>query len=303
MAQAGFRSFVFSTLVAFGALAHPAWAQQPPRPEIPVERPADRTTQVVLAQDATETREELESILKRMPPSVGRVLRMDPSLMRNQAYLASYPALGNFLQQHPEIVNNPGYFLENVRIELWYPPSPRDRQSDVVNLWRNTIEGFTILIVFVVVSAGVLWIIKSVLDWRRWTRTSRVHAEVHNKLLDRFTANEDLLTYIQTPAGQKFLESAPLPLESPARPTWAPYTRILWSMQAGVVFAAAGIGLLFVSGRVIEEVSQLLFAVGVLALAVGAGFVVSAAASLLLSQRLGLLSDPATREHSGPTGA
>lgn len=294
MAQAGFRSFVFSTLVAFVALAHPAWAQQP-KPETPVERQSP--TQVVLSQDASETREEFEGILKRLPPSVGRVLRLDPSLMRNQAYMAPYPALGNFLQQHPEVVNNPGYYLENVRIELWFPPSPRDRQSEAVGLWRNTIEGFTILVVMLVVTSGVLWILKSVLEWRRWTRTSRVQAEVHNKLMDRFTANEDLLAYIQTPAGQRFLESAPLPLESPVRPMAAPYTRILWSMQAGVVFAAAGMGLLYVSGHVIEEVAQVLFAVGVLALAVGAGFVVSAAASFLLSQRLGLLA-PAGREHA-----
>jgi hypothetical protein len=79
---------------------------------------------------------------------------------------------------------------------------------------------------------------------------------------------------------------------------FAPYSRILWSTQAGLVFAAAGIGLLYVAGQVIEEVSQLLFAVGVLALAVGVGFVVSAVASLLLSQRLGLMTSSATREHS-----
>jgi hypothetical protein len=67
----------------------------------------------------------------------------------------------------------------------------------------------------------------------------------------------------------------------------------------GVVLAAGGLGLLFVSNRVIEEVAQPLFAIGVLALTVGAGFVVSAAASFLLSRRLGLF-EPALppREHS-----
>ena len=69
-----------------------------------------------------------------------------------------------------------------------------------------------------------------------------------------------------------------------------------------VELAAAGLGLLFVSGRVIQEVSEVFFAVGVLALAVGVGFVVSAAASLLLSQRLGLLGAGSAREHSGTTG-
>jgi hypothetical protein len=301
MAQAGVRPFLFSTLVALGSVVQPAMAQQPPRTEPGVERQQERT--VVLSQDASETREEFEALLKRLPPAVGRVFRLDASLMRNPNYLTTYPALNTFLQQHPEIVNNPGYYLENVRLELWNPPMPRDRQSEVLSLWRNTIESFTILTVILIISAGVLWIVKSVLEWRRWTRTSRIQSEVHTKLMDRFTANEDLLAYIQTPAGQKFLESAPLSVDQPAKPISAPFSRILWSIQAGVVFAAAGLGLLFVSGRVIEEVSQLLYAVGVLVLAVGAGFIVSAAASLLLSQRLGLLPGTAAREHSGPTGA
>ena len=46
------------------------------------------------------------------------------------------------------------------------------------------------------------------------------------------------------------------------------------------------------SGRVIQEIAQPIFAFGVLALTVGAGFIVSAAASFVLSRRLGLF-DPA----------
>ncbi|HJX29810.1 MAG TPA: hypothetical protein VJ885_18055 [Thermoanaerobaculia bacterium] len=41
---------------------------------------------------------------------------------------------------------------------------------------------------------------------------------MHNKILDRFNTTEQLLEYIRTPAGSKFLESAPIPLhvERPA---------------------------------------------------------------------------------------
>jgi hypothetical protein len=277
--------------------ASSAWAQVE-RSQVPT--PVAQT--VAIAQDARETREEFEGLLRRLPPSVGRVLRLDPSLMRNPAYLQPYPALATFLQQHPDVLNNPSYYLENVQVQLWYPPEPRDPRSDAINMWRNVMQDVTMIFVFLIVSAGVLWIIRSVLDHRRWARTSKVQTEVHTKLLDRFTANEDLLAYIQTPVGSRFLESAPIPLEAPARPVGAPYTRILWSLQAGLVLAAAGFGFLFVSGRVIDEVSQVFFAVGVLALAVGVGFVVSAAASLLLSQRLGLLGAGSAREHSGATG-
>ncbi len=268
-----------------------------------VERaPAPAPQAVAIAQDARETREEFEGLLRRLPPSVGRVLRLDPSLMRNPAYLQPYPALATFLNQHPDVLNNPSYYLENVQMQLWYPPEPRDPRSDAISMWRNVIQDITMVFVFLIVASGLLWIIRSVLEYRRWLRTSRVQTEVHTKLLDRFTANEDLLAYIQTPVGRRFLESAPIPVEAPARPVGAPYTRILWSLQAGLVLAAAGFGFLFVSGRVIDEVAQVFFAVGVLALAVGVGFVVSAAASLLLSQRLGLLDAGSAREHSGASG-
>ena len=302
MMQAGSRFLAFGAFLAVTALGSVSsvWAQPVERTQVPV--PTQQT--VAIAQDARETREEFENMLRRMPPSVGRVLRLDPSLMRNPAYLQPYPALAAFLQQHPDVVNNPAYYLENVSLQLWYPPEPRDPRSDAIGMWREVVENTSMMVVFLIVATGLLWIIRSVLEYRRWQRASKVQAEVHSKLMDRFTANEDLLAYIQTPVGRRFLESGPLPAEAPApaRPVGAPYMRILWSVQAGLVLAAAGFGLLFVSGRVIDEVAQVFFAVGVLALAVGVGFVVSAAASLLLSQRLGLLGAGSAREHSGVTG-
>jgi len=127
---------------------------------------------------------------------------------------------------------------------------------------------------------------------------------VHTKLLDRFSSNEDLMAYMQTPAGRRFLESAPIPLEGPSRAVAAPLSRILWSLQAGVVLAVASLGILFISNRVVEEIAQPLFAIGVLVLALGTGFIVSAAASYVLSKRLGLLDAPApAREPAGITGA
>lgn len=300
MSHAPLRSSPLAALALAGFLGYssPASAQQP------VEQSASqpRSGPVTVSQDARETRQELEAILKRLPPGVGRVLRMDPSLMRNQSYLVTYPTLAAFLQQHPEIVNNPGYYLENVNAYLWEPPQQPDARTEGIRMWREVMEMLAIGFVFTAIGGVVLWLVKSVLDHRRWQRTFKMQSEAHAKLLDRFTANEDLLAYIQTPVGRRFLESAPLPIASAAQPPAAPFNRILWSGQAGLVLAAGGLGLLFVSRRAIEEVAQILFAGGVLALALGVGFVASAAASFLLSRRLGLLS-PMPREHSDPTGA
>ena len=69
----------------------------------------------------------------------------------------------------------------------------------------------------------------------------------------------------------------------------APFNRILWSVQAGIVLAAAGLGLWFAKNGVIEEVAQPLQVVSILAVALGIGFVASAFASYALSQKLGLV--------------
>jgi hypothetical protein len=271
----------------------------------PVERQADPSPapqQVVVAQDqdARETREKLEELLKKLPPAVGRVLRTDPTLMANESYMATYPALAAFIRQHPEIRSSPGYFFEHVGPnEFWNPSGPETRQDQVVRIWNDILQFFAVAGVFTGITFALIWIIRTLVEYRRWHRVSKIQTEVHNKLLDRFQANEELLAYMQTPAGRRFLESAPLPLDTPVRPVGAPFSRILWSVQIGVVIAAGALGLLFVSGRVIEEVAQPLFAIGVLALALGAGFVVSAAASFLLSRRLGLFDLPAgPREHN-----
>ncbi len=136
-----------------------------------------------------------------------------------------------------------------------------------------------------------MWLIKTLIEHRRWTRLSKIQTDVHTKLLDRFSSNEDLLAYIQTPAGRKFLESAPIPLETP-RSIGAPLGRILWSVQVGAVLGVGGIGLLIVAGRTVDEVREPLGALGVVAVALGIGFLISAAMAYVISQRLGLFAQP-----------
>ena len=247
-------------------------------------------------------RTDFEALLKRLPPAVGRVMRIDPSLMRNEAYLAPYASLAAFLQHTRRSYRTPATIWSTSSTSSGTRASPRTRAREAVRIVqqhaagsRQSCSGWQRP------RFALLWIIKTLVDYRRWYRTSKVQTEVHTKLLDRFTSNEDLMAYMQTPSGRRFLESAPIPIEGPTRSVGAPLSRILWSLQAGVVLAVAGLGILFVSGRVIEEVAQAVFALGVLVLALGAGFVVSAAASFLLSRRLGLLDAPtgAARAHRG----
>lgn len=274
-------------LLVLTGLSVSASAQPLAQPE---RQPAPQQVFVGQDADARETREKLEDLIRRLPPAVGRVLRTDPSLLSNEGYLANYPSLGAFLKQHPEVRATPGFFFEHIGpAEFWRqdPPDP-----PAVQLWREFMQAAAIGAVFLTVTGALIWIIRTLVEYRRWHRTSKVHTEVHNKLLDRFSSNDDLMAYMQTPAGRRFLESAPVSLDAPARPVGAPLSRILWSVQVGIVLAAGAIGLLYISGGVDPEVSQPFFALGVLTLALGVGFVVSAGASVLLSKRMGLLEPP-----------
>jgi hypothetical protein len=245
--------------------------------------------------DADQTRDRLNQLLEKYPPALGRVLKLDPSLLGNQAYLAPYPALAAFLAQHQEIAHNPAYFLERVSTSGY--PSYSDPQQQRRENLSGLISGFFSFLVFLVVTGVLVWLIRLAVTHRRWNRLSKVQFEVHSKLLDRFSSNDELLAYVQTPAGRKFLESAPIPLQEESPSMAAPFSRILWSVQAGVVLAIAGLGVLYVSSRFIDETAQFFMVVGVVTLALGAGFIVSAVAAYVLSRRLGLLDRPAA-EHA-----
>ena len=110
-----------------------------------------------------------------------------------------------------------------------------------------------------------------------------------------------MLAYIQLPAGANFLQSSPITLDAAPRSLGAPLGRILRSIQGGVILIAGGIGLQVVSGRVADSASQPLHALGVLAIALGLGFVISAIISFVISRRLGLI-EPSSPSRAEPPG-
>jgi hypothetical protein len=241
-------------------------------------------------QDADSVRDHFTEMLRRDAPSLGQILRLDPSLMSREDYLTPYPNVQAFLKQHPEIVRNPSYYLAAFSSNYYYQDS-RSRA------WEDIMTGFFVFVIMVTILGALGWLIRMAVDYRRWGRLAKVQAEVHTKLLDRFTGNEELLSYVKSPAGAKFLESAPINLDGGPRQMTAPFNRILFSMQAGVVLAAAGIGMNIVSRRVDQDAADPVYMISVLLLSVGIGFFASAGLSFLLSRRLGLIN----QEHLGST--
>jgi hypothetical protein len=238
--------------------------------------------------DARQLRERFYEVLDNYPPNLGRVLKLDPSLMNNESYLSAYPAVATFLAEHPGVSRNPGYFLERITVlteETW-GMDERSRQR------RETAEllaGIAAFVAFLIVTSVVVWVIRAIIENRRWNRVSKTQYDVHSRLLERFATNEELLAYIQTPVGRRFLESGPAPVPGSAQPVSAPFSRILWSVQVGIILLAAGGGLLMLSRKVQADAGVFFTVFGVLALTLGAGFMASGAASWALSKRLGLL--------------
>jgi hypothetical protein len=245
-------------------------------------------------QTAEQTRDQLDRLFDNYPPAVARVFKLDPTLMNNPAYLAPYPLLAAFLSEHPEIAHNPGYFLEHVNNPNYDYNDPKRQQRQEM---LAVLAGLGVFFAFLVIMGVATWVIRLVVTHRRWNRVSKVQFETHSKILDRFTSNDELLAYVQTPAGRRFLESAPIPAQDLQQTIAAPLSRILWSVQAGIVLLVVGIGLLQVSGRFIDEPAQFLTVIGVLTLSLGGGFIVSAIAAYALSRKLGLL-DPPAAEHA-----
>jgi hypothetical protein len=273
-------------LVAQERRSPAAQAAQPPA-ATPVEQLRAPRAQRI---DAETTRQALMQVLAKHPPSVGRVLKADSSLMRNETYLSAYPELRDFLAEHPEVPQNAGYYLETVHFYGDTSRPPATRREELMDSFLSAILGFAAA----GVSLGTLvWLIRTTLTQRRWNRLSKIQAEVHTKLMDRFSSNDELLTYIQTPSGRRFLESGPSPLQEEAPAIAAPFSKILWSLQVGAVLLVTGLGFLFLSGRAIEEARDFFYIAGCMSASLGAGFGVSAAAAYFLSRRLGLIDRPA----------
>ena len=150
------------------------------------------------------------------------------------------------------------------------------------------LDDFGGFLIFLVITMSILWIVRSALEHRRWHKMVKVQTETHTKLLDKFGSSQEMLTYMDSEAGRRFLETAVFDSQN-KRSIALPYGRILWSVQIGVIAGVMGIGLLYLRGKVDADADMGLLIFGTMLSTLGLGFLVSGGVSYLLANFMGLL--------------
>lgn len=248
-------------------------------------------------KDLAAIQEELIKLL-RMSPTLTTVVARDPSLLSNQDYVShNNPELARFLQAHPEIARNPDFYLftnmnegngtpsEALERKVW-PELPVEHRSPVV---QELISDGAPLLVFLCVLSALLWLTHVVLENRRWGRIFKLQTEVHGKLMDKFGSSQELLSYMNTEVGKRFLEAAPIPVGfERSQPVPSPVARVLTPLQIGVVMTLLGLGFFFLCHSIPDAATPLLV-LGVVVLMPGLGFIISAGITWVLARHLGLM--------------
>ena len=248
------------------------------------------------------TRDELWMILQQYPPRLADVLKLDPTLLANETYMAPFPEVRTFIQRHPEVARDPEYFfgsIPNELAELKRRANEAELRAQYGRRNNSAAEAiFDVLIpgaIFFAVVGVLIWFIKRIQEHRQWLRVWRTQSEAHSKLLDRMTSNEDLLTYLNTPAGKRFFEASGPPIEAAQPRASVPVGRIIWSVQAGLLLLLFGISLRFVYGdsRLSPDDLVTLNILSVIGIGLGVSFILGAVASFMISAKLGLIDQPA----------
>lgn len=258
-------------------------------------------------RDVANTQTELIKLL-RLSPTLTTVIARDPSLLSNQEYVAkNNPQLAEFLTSHPEVARNPDFYLfthmnrdgggpdEALERAVW-PDVYRMQRRTGFDEFMNDLPPVIALGAFLIAAA---WTLRLFVENRRWSRIFTLQNDVHSKLIDKFSASQELAAYMETDAGKRFLEAAPIPVNfgTDQRVPNA-VARVLTPIQIGVVLVLLGIGFLLLR-HAGPDMETPMLVLGTVILMPGIGFIISAGITWVLASRLGLM--PPRSE--GPYGA
>ncbi len=156
---------------------------------------------------------------------------------------------------------------------------------------RDVMMMLTILSGFV----ALFWVVLSTI---RRVKVARMQSEVHSKLVEKIGSGQDFSSFLNSEAGRQLADSLFYEQHRSHAPNFEaqhdPYGRILRSIHTGVILLALGIAFLTLGTQFTKADDGFFFDsfffFGDLAVALGAGFLISSWVSYRLSKKFGLIN-------------
>jgi hypothetical protein len=237
--------------------------------------------------------------LLRVSPQLANVVSSDPSLLSNVDYVSrSNPELAQFLTQHPEVTRNPSFYLfQELRqpgqkdYDILEPKEGFERHDrDTRPISDRLLQDIAPLVALAIFALATMWLVRLLMESRRWKRVFTEQSAIHGKLIDKMANSQELLGYMETDAGKRFLEVTPITTEAASQRMPNVVSRILSTTQVGVVLTLLGAGLLGLRNSVGDGGTAMLV-LGVVALMPGLGLMLSAGLTWVMARKLSLLGD------------
>lgn len=146
-------------------------------------------------------------------------------------------------------------------------------------------EAIAVTLIFVGIPWVLGWIFRTYLNHVQFMKVLQLRAENNARLLDRFGSDAAFLDYLKSDAQQKMFEVRP---PEPRMP--APYMRMLTTIQIAFLLLSAGGACLFIRGYMFEGDKDAFLFLGTIAVALGLGSLLSAAAAFVVARMWGPLN-------------
>ncbi len=121
------------------------------------------------------------------------------------------------------------------------------------------------------------WVVWVVLEWRK----IKHKRGIQDKIVDKFDNVQELNDFLQTEAGENFLKFLRIN-------GFGVRDKLLSSTTRGIILTILGIAFLIISQIYADEM-KILITIGIVIMALGAGFLVSTIISYQLSKKWGLI--------------
>jgi hypothetical protein len=298
---------ILKSLILTTALAFPLTLCAAQSKTAAIVRPDSATA--LSDKDVADLQHELIGLL-RLSPRLTTVVAHDPSLLADTDYVTrNNPQLAAFLAAHPDIARNPEFYLFSHMEGSDNGPNEALERAVWPEIYRYSgrrtgfdefLSDMPPLLAFACFLVAAIWGIRVFIENRRWSRTFKLQSDVHGRLIDKFSSSQELAAYMQTEAGKRFLEAAPIPLHiDTAQRIPNAAARILTPIQIGVVLVLLGIGF-FLLRSAGPDYTTPMTVLGTLILMPGIGFILSAGITWVLASRLGLMPHSPTTPSSMP---